>query len=428
MSETRTLPEPDVSKSPQQLYAERSQRILAAIALKQPDRIPTFVTFGHLLADLEGITRQELYENPVAMQRALENACVRFQPDAVVGMFGGHAMSRALGDRMTKWPGYGLEPNESYQYLEAEFMKVEDYEAFLADPADWAIRTYLPRVFSELEPLRMLPPLGIANLGYYALGQYLPLLATPPFVRALQALTKGAEAQLEFVQQSSACSERLVQLGFPIAPFFTGGHLSAPFDFIGDTLRGMRGVFSDMRRCPDKLLAAEEKVLPIMLEAALSACRARHSQYMFVPLHRGSVGFISLPNFERFYWPQLKRMLLTIIEAGITPAVIWEGAWDQRLKYLQELPKGKTIGLFQNSDIFKVKQVLGDSMCIVGGMPVSLLAAGSREEVWQYSKRLCQELGPGGGFIMSADIGELEGCKPDLIHTWLEATREFGVY
>ncbi len=29
---------------------------------------------------------------------------------------------------------------------------------------------------------------------------------------------------------------------------------------------------------------------------------------------------------------------------------------------------------------------------------------------------------------MSTDIGELEGCDPDLIQVWCDATKEFGVY
>jgi hypothetical protein len=39
-------------------------------------------------------------------------------------------------------------------------MKAEDYDAFLADPADWGIRQYLPRVFGELQGLGMLPTIG----------------------------------------------------------------------------------------------------------------------------------------------------------------------------------------------------------------------------------------------------------------------------
>ena len=80
---------------------------------------------------------------------------------------------------------------------------------------------------------------------------------------------------------------------------------------------------------------------------------------------------MSLPQFEKFYWPQFKALMVGLVEAGIMPMVFYEGTWDQRLKYLAELPKGKTAGWFQSSDVFKVKEIVGDTMCIVGGMRIA---------------------------------------------------------
>ncbi len=94
--------------------------------------------------------------------------------------------------------------------------------------------------------------------------------------------------------------------------------------------------------------------------------------------------------------------------------------------YLAEVPAGKTIGLFQSSDIFKVKEVLGETMCIVGGMPVTMLVGSTPAEVREFTRKLCQVVGRNGGFIMSTDIGEMEGCNPELIKVWIDATKEFG--
>jgi len=44
------------------------------------------------------------------------------------------------------------------------------------------------------------------------------------------------------------------------------------------------------------------------------------------------------------------------------------------------------------------------------------------------TKRLCKECGKGGGYIMSVGVGEMEGCKPDLVKVWVDATKEYGVY
>jgi uroporphyrinogen-III decarboxylase len=414
------------SKSPAEQVAIRARRIADATRLRQPDCVPILMPFGNLLSQLEGIPNAELYADPEKAQSALEKAALRFQPDMCDGIFGTPEPSRALGDRMTKWPGYGLDATGSFQYHESEYMKVEDYDTLLADPSDFAIRRYLPRVFSELQGLSMLPPLGISLFGAYAMMQASPALAIPPVTAALEALLKAGRLQFQWVQQHIESCKRLAALGFLPMQFFDGPNVSAPFDFLSDTLRGMRGIFSDMRRCPEKLLAAEEKIIPIQLEFAIAQCKIRNNPYTFIPLHRGSDGFMSLQNFERFYWPQLKRVILALIEAGITPFILWEGCWNQRLEYIAQMPKGKTIGVFQNTDLIKAKEILGDVTCIVGGMPNGLLIGEDAIAVREQTHKMCEIVGKGGGFMMMPAIGDLQGCNPAMIETWAEATREFG--
>jgi hypothetical protein len=417
----------DAGKTPEQLCRERARRLLDATLLKQPDRVPIVVRFGYLLAELEGATRLELYENPTRAQDALLKAALRFQPDAASGLFGTPGPSRVLGDRMTKWPGYGLDANGSYQYVEREYMKAEEYDAFLDDLSDWTVRVYLPRIFSELEGLATLPPLGHFLTGYFGLVFSLGIFTTPAMERALRALGQAIQLQSEWMGQQRVLAERMAAAGFPTMAF-ESTVMTAPFDYMSDSLRGMKGIFLDMHRCPEKVLAGEEKVARFELEYVLSLNRVRPVPYAFFPLHRGSDEFISLDKFERFYWPQLKDTFLKLIDAGITPFVFYEGVWNKRLKYLAELPKGKTVGYFHNTDLFKAKDVIGDTMCIMGGMPVSLLAGGTVPEVRERTKRLCEVVGKGGGYIMTTTAGELEGCNRELIQAWVDATREFGAY
>lgn len=408
-------------------FLARVQRMQDAVELKVPDRIPLVLGFGYFLADYGGITRQELHDNWDKAQEVLEKAAQQFQPDTAFGAWGTPEQSKALGDRMTKWPGYRAGPNSSFQFDEHEFMKAEDYDALLHDPSDYAIRTYLPRAFKELEGLAMLPNLGMALYGYYSLGNTAALLA-PPVISALEALKKAAEVTAVFQGQQVASAQRMAALGFPGPNFLVGALVEAPFDFLSDTLRGMRGIMLDMLRIPDKLLAAEQKVLKTQVDYAISFCQATGFKNAFIPLHRGSDGFMSLKQFEKFYWPQLKAMIIQLVEAGITPTMYYEGVWDQRLEYLTELPKGKTAGLFQDSDIFKVKEVVGDTLCIMGGMPIPLLKNGSPEAIREHTHKVCEEVGKGGGFMMTSTVLELEGIKPESIQVWADATREFGVY
>ncbi len=416
----------DAGKSPEQLLAERAKRLQDAMELKQPDRIPISLGAGYLLAEYGGITHREQQDNFEKAQDLLEKFALEFEPDTVMGLYNSPRPSVALGDRMTKWPGNGLPDTGSFQYVETEFMKGEDYDAFLRDPSDWTVRTYLPRAFKELEGLRDLPPLSLFSWGHYFLPN-LPMLAAPPVQAAVQALGKAiGEAQKDLVNLGES-TNRLLALGFPPAPL-VAGICEAPFDFMSDTLRGMRGIMLDMLRRPDKLLAAERVVLESQLEFCISFAKATGLKRCFIPLHRGSDGFMSIQQFEKFYWPTLKEMQVRLVEAGLTPVVFYEGVWDQRLKYLCELPRGKTVGYFQSTDYFKLKDVVGDTMCIMGGMKNSLLQSGTPQQVRDWTRQLCEKVGKGGGFIMTTNVGEMEGSRLENVRAWVEATREFGVY
>jgi uroporphyrinogen-III decarboxylase len=418
--------DPDIGKTPQQLLDERTKRLQDAMQLKQPDRIPIQLDMSYMLAEMYGVTRQEQHENGDKELEMLEKAALYFQPDSIFGVYNNPAPSKVVGDRMTKFPGYGLGPNGSFQFVEGEYMKPEDYDDFLEDPADWSIRKLWPRVFTELEGLAMLPPLGIAAFGTYSLPT-LGTLKAPPLAKALQTISRAVEAQAAVDARAVRSVERMAELGFA-PPTLIGSVIEAPFDFMSDTLRGMRGIMTDIHRRPEKLLAAQEKVLRFELEYAVGWSRATGINVSFIPLHRGSDGFMSLPQFEKFYWPQLKALLVGLVEEGIMPYVFYEGVWDQRLGHLAELPKGKTVGWFQRSNIFKVKEILGNTMCITGGMPNSLLNGGTAGEVRDFTIKLCQVIGKGGGFIMTTGVGEMEGCKPDLVKVWVDTTKEYGRY
>jgi uroporphyrinogen-III decarboxylase len=419
--------DPDLSKPADQLLAERAKRMSDALQLKQPDRIPIVLGAGYLLADMYGVTRQEQHENGETEIQMLLKAAQEFQPDTIFGAFNNPASSIAIGtDVMVKFPGHGLDPNGSFQFVEGEYMKPEDYDAFIEDPADWTIRKYWPRVFPELAGFGMLPPLGMGAFGTYNLYN-LGILQAPPVAHAFQTLMKAGEAQAKSDARTIETTQRLAAAGFAPPPL-AGSLIEAPFDFMSDTLRGMRGIMLDIHRRPDKLLAAMEKVLKFELEHAIAFSNATGLKTAFIPLHRGSDGFMSLAQFEKFYWPTLKAMQETLVENGIMPYVFYEGVWDQRLKYLATLPQGKTSGWFQFSDIFKVKEIVGDTVSITGGMRNSMLQAGTPEEVRAFTKRLCEEVGKGGGFLMSVGVGEMEGCRPDLVKVWVDATKEFGVY
>jgi uroporphyrinogen-III decarboxylase len=145
-------------------------------------------------------------------------------------------------------------------------------------------------------------------------------------------------------------------------------------------------------------------------------------------LHRGSDGFMSLKQFERFYWPTLKKMIFELTDAGLVHIPFYEGNWEQRLEHLLELPKKKTIARFALTDLVRAKEVLGGHSCIMGGIPHGLLQVGSPSEVDEYCRDLLKKVMKGGGFIFTTSTGLTHEAKPENVKAMVEAVRKYGVY
>ena len=96
-------------KTPEQLYKEREKRLRDAMELKQPDRIPMHLMLGYFIAEIGGITNQEMHENPEKVQELLEQFALEHEADSITGAYSSYAEPHILlGDRMTAWPGHQL--------------------------------------------------------------------------------------------------------------------------------------------------------------------------------------------------------------------------------------------------------------------------------------------------------------------------------
>ena len=213
-------------------------------------------------------------------------------------------------------------------------------------------------------------------------------------------------------------------MGFPN---ILGGFTKAPFDTIGDTLRGTRGIIMDMYRQPDKLLRALEALTPIMIGMGVGSAQQTGNPQIFIPLHKGADGFLSDEQFKKFYWPTLKAVMLGLIDGGCIPFPALEGHWGSRLEIIQDIPKGKTMWMVDQTDMAKAKETLGKNACLIGNVSSSMLKLGTPQDVRDYVKKLIDTAGKGGGFIMS-NGAFFDEAKPENVKAMVEFTREYGVY
>lgn len=410
------------------VFKERQQRIQDAIALRVPDRVPIwFQDLGFFPARYTGITYREAMYDSRKLFSAYKNTITDFEPDMYFNP--GHCIHtpgdalEAMECRQIKWPGNGVGPLQTFQFVEAEYMKADEYDLLLRDPSDFTLKVLLPRVFGKLGVFGQLPSVTNLLMGYFGMPT-LSVLALPEFVQAFEAFYKASQALLRHVAANAEYQQDMVHAGFPCS---AGAITLAPFDVISDALRGMRGTMLDMYRQPANLLKLIDYLTPNQIDGAIALTKLTGNPGVFIPLHRGADGFMSLKQFETFYWPSLKKLILTLLDNGLTPCPFFEGDYTMRLKYLAGLPKGKILGLFDATDIYKAKEALGDVMCISGMMPLSLLQVGTPDSVREYAKKLIDVVGKGGGFVMGPR-SIMDEANPELVRVWVEFTKEYGRY
>ncbi len=408
----------------EQLYHEREKRVQTAIQIKEPDRVPIVVYFSFFPARYTGITCQEAMYDSKKMMSAWIKTIADFEPDMYENPFISRFLGRILDIldfKQLRWPGHGVGPDYTYQFLEGEYMRADEYDDFLFDLSDFMVRKYWPRIFGSLSAFSKLPPLHDL-ISYYVGLTNLAFLEVPEIADALAVLIKaGAEAQ-RILDGSRVFNEEVKKLGIPPQ---VGGSTEAPFDAIADFFRGTQGTMLDMYRNPDKLLVAIDKMLPIMLRIGINGVKRSGVPRVFIPLHWGC--FMSLAQFKTFYWPTLQKLMLGLIDEGITPCPFFESDYTSRLELIADLPKGKACYSFESTDIFKAKEVLGDHICLRGNVPLSLLSTGTPDDVKYYCKKLIDVVGKGGGFIMDSAVG-LDDAKPENVSAMFSFTKEYGVY
>jgi hypothetical protein len=418
-----------MSLTGEELYKQREQRFTDIVALKKPDRVPVIPLNNHYFA-----TRRKGISNSVAgfddqkRYDAIKDATIEFGWDFAPGspLYPSNAYA-AIAATQIRWPGGDLADDDPFQFVEDEYMKAEEYDEFLADPDRFTLTKIYPRIATNLAGLGQvpLPPLHWMADVYFLMFVGGPLLAAPPIRKAVESLLAMSDAVAANAAVDAAHVKELAALGYPRA--WSAGVIPA-FDMISDMLRSLRGSTLDMYRHPDKLLAAVDLKQQAAVSLAVASIELTGNPRVFIPMHRGGGGFMSDEQFEKFYWPSFKALILAIVDAGGVPCPLFEGDYTPRLKYLAELPGGKVAGHFDKVDRVKFKEILGDRMCFWGNVPASLLCTGTPQQVKDDVKELVDLFGDTGALIIDSGLGAPDEAKPENMMALREAADDYGMF
>jgi hypothetical protein len=413
-------------KTAHELRREREQRITDAIHLKITDRVPVVCELGFFAAKYAGIPCSAAYYDYDSWLEAYRKTLRDFQPDmAFTRPFNPGKALEYLDPKFMKWPGHGLGPDSGLQAIEIESLKESEHDLFLNDPADFIIRHRMPRMHGGLQFLSKLPALSGMNWLEPWAAQNLAVFVTEPDIEAAIKNLQDAGREIRKWQARAGEFDQVLR-DYGIPQLYQGA-VMPPFDVVSNMLRGMKGTMLDMFRRPDKLIEMCERILENSLSKPLGPPNEYGNLRVFMTNTRGSDEFMSMKQFDTFYWPTFKKLVLTLIERGATPCIFFEGTFTSRLEHLLEFPKGKILARFDKTDIFRAKEILKDHVCIEGNVPSSLLQIGSVQEVQEYCKKLIDVVGKGGGYILGPRSSTDE-VKPENLKAMIEFTKEYGRY
>jgi hypothetical protein len=179
-----------------------------------------------------------------------------------------------------------------------------------------------------------------------------------------------------------------------------------PCDTLFKAIRGMKGFSIDLRRNTRYVEQALE-----MIDA-----------YFFPPVKKimENIGdpddlvfpggrvtslvhtVLSPKQFEKYYWPYLKRWGDLLVQHDLIGSLFMEGGIEGLYDYLQELPKGHIALLVEQCDVVQAKKLL-PNLTITGGFPTYLLGNGTPEQCVDKAKELIDAMAGDGNYIFTAD-------------------------
>lgn len=371
-----------------------SERLDAAVNLKSVDRVPICPMMDFFCARQEGIVIADYIHSDELWKTAYERTFDKMGGWDVVfsaGKLEPFLFSSGFPVRM-KLPGEELPEDEIWQFDEVELMKVEDYDYVSEHGWDkylWNI--YLPR---------MIPGKRTGFLGQ---------LTTIPH------LIKAERIQIKEVK-------KWANRGNPVLMPAAVGH---PFEILS-AARSLNQFALDMFRRPDKIKAAMKAMVPDVIALGIRKSKATGIPRIMMGAARGSGTFISPKQFEEFYLPELLHMVEAFNAEGIIPLLHHDSDWTPMLHFFKELPARSVIlELDGQTDIFKAKEILGDHLCLMGDVPASMLTLGTPEEVTEYCRKLIDEVGRGGGFILSSGCDIPVDAKRENVQAMVTTGKNF---
>lgn len=406
-------------------FDERWRRLADCVKLQRPDRMPVVLYAIFWLAKYGGISYRQLMYDYETTAEIAERAVREYQPDVCAPLFGMAAMGHvfdSVGYRQLEWPGHGVGDNQPYQYLDREYVKADELRDLLADPTGFYLRMYLPRIFGAFPGLEKLP--NLVGTYYFRTITGLRGFADPDVKQALHKLMEAAEVVDRYATRAAQWNRQISEAGFPL---MNGSSTGAPYDVIGDYFRGATGMMKDLFRHKELLHETLDMMRRSLVRMTVANAKASGNPIVMIPIHWAPDAFMSQKQFETFWWPSFRQMMLDLIECDLVPMPLWESDCTKRLETIKDVPAGKCIYWFERTDLVQAHKVLGGRVALRGNLSPSMMTTGTPAAVDAAVKRLVDEIwNEGGSLILDTAFGIPDETPVENVRAMFDAARKYA--
>ena len=363
-------------KTNHELLSERKERLRKAVALEKPDKTPFILMADAFCARHMGVKLSDFCSSLQFANQTMLNSCKALGDlEGMTTAFPAGPIFSLIFMTHVKLPGKELPDDSLWQLDEKEVITIEDYDTILQ-------KGWMPFMTDCL----------VNRLHF-------------PLETAMAELADAPKMVQNFEDAGYVVYSPIVATAVP--ELLSGG-------------RSMPKFIHDLYKIPDKVEAVLDVIQQEMLPVLRETIRHTKASIVFLSPARGASEFYSPKLWERFVWKYIRETAEVIIEEGACIDIHIDSNWERDLHFFRSLPKAKCV--FESdgvTNIYKIKEVLGDHMCIKGDVASTLLTLGTPDDVYNYCTKIIRDMGP--GLILSTGCSAPPDAKVENIKAMVAA-------
>ena len=261
--------------------------------------------------------------------------------------------------------------NGMIQHPEISFMEADEYDEFIENPFDFLLEKVSTRNSKQFQKGEIFRSRALLMKTFAIMDQ---------------------NAMLGRAQAKAAAEHELFT-----EPFGASAGAQPPFDLIADFCRGFSKIPLDMRRCPEKLMAAMDAAMPFLLAQSMPS-RPNILGASKVMTHMAA--FLNTKQFEKFYFPHFNEMAHINLERGVHMTMFLEQDWTRFIDMLMDMPMG-TRFYMERGDLKEFKEKMGKKFVLGGFYPLEYLRANDLTACIDKAKEILDVMAPGGNYFFT---------------------------